>query len=146
MPIVLPLRIHPARYQRLFIAARCRASLWRVTLPDRSDLGKQREIIMIRRRYCKYLSLGSEDIQIVSQSEYLSKHSSAKYPTWIGHQLRQFLSPIERLFQSGYHRINSSQLEIIIIIIFTTIDHQLTSGTWPLLSAPIGHPCVDHFL
>jgi hypothetical protein len=44
--------------------------------------GSYREIIMIRRRYSKYLSLGSEDIRMVSQSEYFPKHSSAKYPTW----------------------------------------------------------------
>jgi hypothetical protein len=37
---------------------------------------------MIRRRYRKYLSLASEDIRMVSQSEYFPKHSSAKYPTW----------------------------------------------------------------
>lgn len=43
-------------------------------------------------------------------------------------------------------RINSSSQKVIIIIIFTTIDHQRTSGTWPLLPAPIGHPCVDHSL
>jgi hypothetical protein len=44
--------------------------------------GSYREITMIRRRYRKYLSLASEDIRMVSQSEYFPKHSSAKYPTW----------------------------------------------------------------
>ena len=42
------------------------------------------------------------------------------------------------------HQLGEFPIFIIIIIVFSTIDHQLTSRTWPLLPVSIGYPGVDH--